>query len=323
VIGATSLVIGVGLLKVKHQRGVSASFASKASPILAFCLCLFGAGCPAEALSNTPETVQFDSANKDVKLTAYLYRPDAKQWPGRRPAIVLLHGRSGVFSSSAKRFDATTLSSRTMLWGKFWAERGYIGLYVDSFAPRGHAKGFEAGTNKAGLRPTEVNEITVRPHDAMQGLKYLRSLPDVDGRNVFLQGWSNGGSATLSTMHQKTLAMDKPDRDAGFRAAIAVYPACRGVARHYGEPYRTYAPLLLLIGTEDEEVSFSQCEAFAQRAREGDVTFVRYEGATHSYDTPTAKRKGVDANVQATEDTMKRAEAFFRAHFVQGGVQSR
>lgn len=309
--------VGNCIAKRKHWRAIQATFALKGARVLGFMLCFFAwVATPVGAQS--PETVQFDSTDKSVKLAGYLYRPDAKQFPGPRPAVVLLHGRSGVFSNTAKRFDATALSSRVVLWGKFWAERGYIGLYVDSFGPRGHAKGFEAGTNKLGQRPPEVNEIAVRPHDAMQGLKYLRSLPDVDASNVFLQGWSNGGSATLSAIHEKTLAIEKPTRETGFRAAIAVYPACRGVGRHYGEPYRTYAPLLLLIGTEDEEVSYPQCESFAKRARDGDVTFVRYEGATHSYDTPTPKRSGVAANAAATEDTMKRAEAFFKAHRVQG-----
>ena len=83
------------------------------------------------------------------------------------------------------------------MWGKFWAERGYVGLYVDTFGPRGYARGFEAGTND-GSRPQEINEITVRPFDAYMGLKYLRGRGDVQKERVFLQGWSNGGSAALS-----------------------------------------------------------------------------------------------------------------------------
>ena len=262
------------------------------------------------AIAQVPETVSFDSADGKVKLTGFLYLPDAKAWPGTRPAVVLLHGRSGVFSSVAKKYDATTLAARTTLWGKFWAERGYIGLYVDSFGPRGYAKGFEAGTNN-GSRPQEINEITVRPNDAYMGLKFLRTRSDVQKDRVFLQGWSNGGSAALSTMAEKTIGLGKPTADSCFRAAIAVYPACTPVTKYYGNFYRTYAPLLLLIGTQDEEVSFPNCERLAQGSRTGDVEFVRYPGATHSYDTPIPKRNSVEANVDATADTMRRAEAFF------------
>ena len=257
------------------------------------------------AAAQVPDTVSFDSADGKVKLTGYLYLPDVKTWPGLRPAVVLLHGRSGVFSSAAKKYDATTLAARTTLWGKFWAERGYIGLYVDTFGPRGYPKGFEAGTNN-GSRPLEINEITVRPHDAYMGLKFLRTRADVQKDRVFLQGWSNGGSAALSTMAEKTVGMEKATPDSGFRAAIAVYPACTPVTKYYGSYYRTYAPLLLLIGTQDEEVSYPNCEKLAQGSRAGDVEFVRYPGATHSYDTPIPKRTAVAANVNATADTMRR-----------------
>lgn len=261
------------------------------------------------ARAETAETVGFDSADGKVKLTGYLYLPDAKAWPAPRPAIVLLHGRSGVFGTGAKRFDATTLSARTAQWGKFWAERGYIGLYVDSFGPRGYHKGFEAGTNKAGGRPPEVNEITVRPHDAAMGLKYLRSRGDVQKDRVFLQGWSNGGSTTLA-------AMAKPaSPEAGFRAAIAVYPACTRVGRTFDD-YRPYAPLLLLIGTEDDEVSYAACEKFADASKRagGDLEFVRYPDAQHAYDAPNPKRAAVPANVRAADDTRLRAEAFFKKY---------
>ena len=54
------------------------------------------------AFAQTPEVVAFDSADGDVKLTGFLYLPDFKEWPGLRPAVVMLHGRSGVFSSNAK-----------------------------------------------------------------------------------------------------------------------------------------------------------------------------------------------------------------------------
>ena len=48
----------------------------------------------------------------------------------------------------------------------------------------------------------------------------------------------------------------------------------------------------------------------------GDLIFVRYRGAEHSYDTPSSKRQAVAANVAATEDTKLRAEAFFKSHLM-------
>lgn len=260
--------------------------------------------------SESPEVVAFDSADGKTRLAGYLYRPDSSKWRGDRPGIVLLHGRSGLFSATAKQLDASTLSARTALWGRFWAERGYVALYVDSFSPRGHARGFAAGTNKPGQRPPEVNEISVRPLDAYQGLAFLRAQKAVRKDSIFLQGWSNGGTTTLAAMSVKLAGAERAGPAAGFRAAISVYPGCGTLRRQLGEPYRSHAPLLLLIGTEDEEVSFSQCAALAREARANDVEFVRYEGATHAYDTPAPNRTAVAANVAAAKDTLERAEKF-------------
>ncbi len=269
--------------------------------------CLALAALGMSAMASVPETVTLDSTARTssgaTPLTGYLYLPDAKRWPGARPAIVLLHGRSGVFSSGAKSYDVHHLSSRTQQWGQFWADRGYIGLYVDSFSTRGYATGFAAGTND-GSRPKEVNEITVRPLDARQGLEFLSRRKDVQANAIFLQGWSNGGSATLASMVQDNVPATGPR----FRAAIAVYPACTQVAKHFGTPYQSSAPLLLLIGSEDEEVSYRNCEKLAQSGK--NVAFVGYSGASHGYDFPTAKRQGIAANATATEDTMRRVEAF-------------
>jgi carboxymethylenebutenolidase len=257
----------------------------------------------------TPETVQFDSEDGKTRLIAYLYKADA---PGPYPAVVALHGRGGLYSSRARSYNAGTLSSRHKMWGEFWAARGYQVLFIDTFGPRGYPAGFAAGTIKQ--RPLEINEITIRPLDAYAGLKYLRSRPDVVQNLVFLQGWSNGGSATLSTM-----AVGAPGRrggDSGFRAAVAVYPACTRLSDHYGRQYKTYAPLILLIGTHDDEVKPANCAALARAAKANGSNFeiVFYEGATHSYDTPIPSRQGVAANVAASEDTKRRAEAFFRLY---------
>ena len=57
-----------------------------------------------------PETVHFPTANGSVKLVGYLFEPAGG---GPHPAIVVLHGRAGPYSSAAHgRYDATTLSKR-------------------------------------------------------------------------------------------------------------------------------------------------------------------------------------------------------------------
>lgn len=50
------------------------------------------------------------------------------------------------------------------------------------------------------------------------------------------------------------------------------------------------------------------------RARGADVEFVTYEGAHHSYDDPGKTKQGHEPNRAATQDTLRRAEAFFHRH---------
>ena len=50
----------------------------------------------AGACAATPDTVKFASADGATGLTGYLYRPSGA---GPHPAIVMLHGRGGPYSS--------------------------------------------------------------------------------------------------------------------------------------------------------------------------------------------------------------------------------
>src|ERR1051326_8239064 len=108
------------------------------------------------------KTVHFQSEDHQTKLTGYLFEPAAR---GPHAAIVLLHGRAGPYSSLAKGvYTAETLSKRHKEWGRFWADRGYTALLVDSFGPRGYPQGFPRGSYSD--RPDAVSEQTVRPLDA-------------------------------------------------------------------------------------------------------------------------------------------------------------
>ena len=275
---------------------------------LAALLGLLLLACPA-ARAQKAQTVNFLSEDGKTTLVAYQYAPDT---PGPHPAVVMLHGRGGLYTTLKQTFDADSLSSRHVAWAKFWVERGYVALLVDSFGPRGYARGFEAGTND-GSRPASVNEITVRPLDAYAALKFLRAQAAVVKDPVFLQGWSNGGSTALSAASTTAPGIEAPTEATGFRAFLSMYPACGQVMRRYPQTYRSYAPMLLLIGTDDEEVNPERCARLSEIAeRNGsDWQFVLYPGVEHSYDTPTRKRESVAANKLAAEDSKQRAEAFF------------
>src|ERR1700738_3624397 len=117
----------------------------------------------------------------------------------RVPAVVMMHGRAGPYSSLAKGvYDATTLSQRHQFWGRLWVAQGYIAILVDGFGPRGYPQGF--GRHTYASRPAELDEVSVRPLDAYGALAYLRSRPEILTDRIGLHGWSDGGSATLASM---------------------------------------------------------------------------------------------------------------------------
>ena len=124
-----------------------------------------------------PDRVTFASADGHTALVGYVFKPQGAH-PARVPAVVMMHGRAGPYSTLAKgKYDATTLSERHRQWGALWAQQGYLAVLVDGFGPRGYPQGFPRFSYDQ--RPETLNEVTVRPLDAYGALTYLRTRPDV------------------------------------------------------------------------------------------------------------------------------------------------
>lgn len=263
---------------------------------------------PALAQSQLPKTVHFMSEDGKTRLVGYLFEPTTRR-SGPVPAIVLLHGRAGAYSSLAHgKYTAATLSKRHKEWGEHWASRGYVALLVDSFGPRGYPQGFPKGSYDD--RPQEVSEQTVRPLDAYGALRYLRGRSNVQPDRIGVQGWSNGAMTVLVTISTRSPGIKNPSRETGFRAALAEYPGC-GMDAIKGE-YHNYAPLLMMVASADEEVSPRICEKFAEKAKESNsLELVVYEGAGHNFDDPGKTRQSNPANRKATQDAFRRATRFF------------
>jgi dienelactone hydrolase len=277
----------------------------------------------ATAARAEPETVYFKSADGTTEIVGYLYKPEGS---GPHPAIVLLHGRAGPYSTKDNKdctyvgrgitsdCNADTLSKRHQLWGEFWAAHGVLALLPDSFGPRGKAHGFGRFTHDDPDRES-VNELTVRPLDAEGALNYLRARDDVVRERIFLQGWSNGGSTTLNVMiRQGAKGRASGTRDPpghvveGFRAALAFYPGC-GEEALLDDKVITFEPIAMFMGTADEEVSPLICQHVVNRSIGTAFAVSLYIGATHDFDDPGEKRQDVPANATAKADAMKKAAA--------------
>jgi carboxymethylenebutenolidase len=262
--------------------------------------------------AGVPETVSFPSRDGNITLTGYLFRPGTS---GPYPAVVMLHGRSGPYSSLAKGvYKAETLSKRHRMWGEFWASRGYLALHVDSFSSRGYPQGFPRHTYSK--RPSTVSEQFVRPLDAYGALDYLRARNDVLPGRIGVQGWSNGAMAVLAALAPYPPGLKDPTPAKGFRAALAFYPGCR--VQETQNDYKPYVPLLMFVAEDDEEVSPEACMRFAAQVQAGGgrLDAISYEGAQHAFDDPGRARQSREANRYATADSMQRAETFFRTHLL-------
>ncbi|WP_240162264.1 dienelactone hydrolase family protein [Glaciimonas sp. PAMC28666] len=280
---------------------------------------------PAYAQTPIPQTVYFPSADGKTELVGYLFMPVT---PGPYPAVVMLHGRGGPYSANINAAcsqvgrdqkspcDGTNLSKRHMMWGEYWATHGYVALHVDSFGPRGRGHGYGRGTHGEPDRDA-VNELTVRPLDATGALTYLVQRKDILPNHVMLQGWSNGGSTALNVMLRQTqsnAASAAPE----FRAALVFYPGC-GPRALASQRYQANSPIWIFLGSDDEEVSPSVCANILRNTRSMEskghdtkrVEVVWYDGATHDFDDPGAKRQAIANNRIAKDDSMRRAAGLF------------
>lgn len=285
-----------------------------AALLLGFTVC---SALPATARSSAAavaaQTVHFPSADGRTELVGYLFAPAAA---GPHPAIVLLHGRAGPYSSNVSAgctlvapgaespCKAATLSKRHAMWGEYWAAHGYVALLVDSFGPRGRGHGFGRFSHEDPDRDA-VNERTVRPLDAEGALGWLSARPDVLPGRVMLQGWSNGASTALNTMVRQAGGA-AANKAAGFRAALVFYPGC-GPKALLSERVTIDAPVWAFLGSADEEVSPIVCEKVLRNARGGPLAVTVYPDATHDFDDPGGARQAVAANRVAKDDTMARA----------------
>ena len=151
----------------------------------------------------------------------------------------------------------------------------------------------------------------MRPLDAYGALTWLRTRNDVAPDRIGLQGWSNGGSATLSALAAGE-SFAPPTSLQGFSAALVFYAGCRLRGR-FDAGYRPYAPSRVFHGTADEEVSYRRCQTLVERGRKagGDIEMTLYPGATHGFDDPGRARQNLPANRSAKDDATERALRFF------------
>jgi dienelactone hydrolase len=216
------------------------------------------------------EQVRFPGPS--VTLSAELFLPAGSGEP--RPAVVLLHGCGGLYTTRG------AINARNLDWAKRLADWGYVALLVDSFGPRGHGPLCE-------LKDRPTQPWRERTADAYAALDYLAERSDVDPKNLFAMGWSNGGSTVVGVVRADAPGL-RPDGPR-FRAAIAYYPGCQQPLR--ARNHRPVVPMLIQHGEADDWVPAAPCVKLAEemQRRGHAVQTVTYPQAHHGFDSPNTR----------------------------------
>lgn len=237
-------------------------------------------------------------------ISGYLYRPPTQ---GARPAVLMMHGCSGLLTKKYGR-----LKSRETAWRDIFLAEGYVVLLLDSFTERGHRSICKISLSD---RPIEPNRE--RPHDAYGALHWLQSQPFVAPDKVVLGGWSNGAMSMLWTVfagapqRPKILIHD-------FRAAFGFYPGCITLRKRKPR-YTAAVPTLLQLGAYDNWTLPEPCRELVEAANAtggAKMTAESYQGAVHSFDHPTSKRRTISVSngrrVRIGSDPVARHKAIER-----------
>jgi dienelactone hydrolase len=213
-----------------------------------------------------------------------LFLPPGPHPPHSLPAVVMLHGSSGV------------LAARELTYGKQLAAMGIAVLVVDSFGGRR-----DRGSSyiERLLNITETMFVA----DGYAALGHLANRPEIDSKRVVLVGFSYGAMATMFALMTEVADRMAPP---GLRFAghVSFYGPC---LVRFADHRTTGAPLLMLYGADDQIIDHERCAAFADDARAGgsEVDVIAYPGAVHQWDGPFGRRL-IARNVVACDFEVRR-----------------
>ncbi|WP_407176395.1 dienelactone hydrolase family protein [Bradyrhizobium sp. STM 3562] len=198
---------------------------------------------------------EFGEVQKDGELNVFIYSPkDAK---GPVPFVVVLHGCDG-------------LSTLTKEWTQHVADvlngQGIGALVLDSFTTR-------YVDNSCGL--ADLHWGRRRSDDAYSALDYLIEKKLTKADEVYVMGYSNGGTTALVSMTSQ-----ENDHRHRFAAAFAIAPGCSPSLQHSA---RYTGPIIVFMGDHDDANNPNWCEELAKTKRSAPVQMIEYQGANHGF----------------------------------------
>lgn len=196
--------------------------------------------------------------------------------PGRQPAVVLVHGSSGI-------------GANVEMWARDLNALGIATLAIDGFTGRGITT---TGANQAQLGRLNL------ALDAYRALDLLARHPRIDPQRVVLMGFSRGGQATLFASLKRFHATWNRSgiRYLGY---IPFYPDC--MTQYQGD-LQLDAPVRIHHGLADDYNPAAPCQAYVDRLLKAgqDVQISLYEGAHHGFDSPLAPQPALPSKGSQT-----------------------
>jgi dienelactone hydrolase len=204
---------------------------------------------------------QFLNGDADGKPVTVAGEFRIAQGAGRLPVVVLMHGSSGV-------------GSTTEAWVHQFNAMGISTFVIDGFTGRGLTA---VGPNQALLG--RLNLIV----DIYRSLEILAKHPRVDPERIVLMGFSRGGQATLyASLERFNRLWNKSG--AQFAAYIPFYPDCS--TTYLTDTEVAARPIRIFHGTPDDYNPVASCKAYVARLQDArrDVVLTEYPDSQHGFD---------------------------------------
>lgn len=210
--------------------------------------------------------VPVSTSEKNWTVAGELRIPESDEGAARTrmPAIVIVHGSSGV-------------DSRGLFYARALNAAGFVTLEIDLWAAR--------GVKSPEERPRSVVETLP---DAFAALSYLAGRADIDPARIGIMGFSWGGVVSMLSATRK-YGDSFASSDIRFAAHAPLYPVCwiYNTVPGYEFGELTGAPVFVQAGADDKYDGPGSAQALARSgANDGDdpVRVVVYDGATHAWD---------------------------------------
>ena len=160
----------------------------------------------------------------------------------RLPAVVLLHGSSGI-------------AAYVNDWVPVLNSLGIATFLVDSFAGR--------GLTSVGNDQAQLGRL-VQVFDSYRALDLLAKHPRIDAGRIAVMGFSRGGQGALYASMKRFQKMHN-NGGIAFATSIPFYPECD--TAFLDDENVTDAPIRIFHGVADDYVSLPRCRSYVERLR--------------------------------------------------------